>query len=115
MNTKELQKIVVDALEELKAVNITIQDVAKLTSMTDMMIFVTGTSTRHVKSLAANVIEKVKKQGVQPIGVEGEDTGDWVLVDLASILVHIMLPEVRSLYDLEKLWSGEIQPDQSQL
>jgi ribosome-associated protein len=114
MNTNELQKIVVDALEELKAVNIIVQDVSRLTSMTNVMIFATGTSTRHVKSLAFNVIEKVKKQGVQPLGYEGEDTGDWVLVDLASILVHIMLPEVRSLYDLETLWSGEIQPEQNQ-
>jgi ribosome-associated protein len=110
MNKKALQKIVIKALEDLKAVDIIVKDVVDMTDMTDIMIFASGTSSRHVKSLASNIVEQVKKQGVQPIGVEGEDTGDWILVDLASVLVHIMLPEVRNLYDLEKLWSGEIRP-----
>lgn len=113
MNKEELQKIIITALEDLKAVNLLVKDVSALTEMADIMIFVSGTSTRHVKSLASHVVEEVKKHGVQPVGVEGEDTGDWILVDLASILVHVMLPEVRNLYDLEKLWSGEIQPGQA--
>lgn len=113
MNKEALQKIVIKALEDLKGVNIITKDVYELTDVTDIMIFVSGTSTRHVKSLAGHVVEEVKKNGVQPLSVEGLDTGDWVLVDLASILVHIMLPEVRNLYDLEKLWSGEIRPEQT--
>lgn len=110
MNKHELQKIVVKALEDLKAVDLIVKDVADLTDMTDIMVFAGGTSSRHVKSMASSVVEQVKKHGVQPVGVEGMDTGDWVLVDLASILVHIMLPEVRALYDLEQLWSGAIRP-----
>lgn len=111
MNNEELQRIVVAALEDLKAVNLVIKDVSAITDVADLMIFVSGTSSRHVKSLADNVIEKAKAQGVQPLGVEGQDVGDWILVDLGNILVHVMLPEVRNLYDLEKLWSGEIRPE----
>lgn len=111
MNNEELQRIVVAALEDLKAVNLVIKDVSAITDVADLMIFVSGTSSRHVKSLADNVIEKAKAQGVQPLGVEGQGVGDWILVDLGNILVHVMLPEVRNLYDLEKLWSGEIRPE----
>lgn len=115
MKKNKLEKIVIKALEDLKAVNIVSLDVSALTDMTDTMIFVTGTSSRHVKSMADNVAVEVKKQGFQPIGIEGQDVGDWVLVDLADIIVHIMLPEVRALYDLERLWSGEIsRQNQSQ-
>lgn len=115
MKKNKLEKIIIKALEDLKAVNIVSLDVSALTDMTDTMIFVTGTSSRHVKSMADNVAIEVKKQGVQPIGIEGQDIGDWVLVDLADIIVHIMLPEVRALYDLERLWSGEIsRQNQSQ-
>ena len=111
MNKDQLQKIVIDALEDLKAKEIVVQDVSKLTNMTDVMIFVSGSSTRHVKSLADKVTTEVKKHGVMPLGVEGEDAGEWVLVDLADIIVHIMLPEIRDLYALEKLWSVEIAGD----
>jgi len=111
MKRELLQKIVIDALEEVKAVDIVVQDVTAVTDMADIMIFASGTSSRQVKSLASNVVEKIKKAGSMPVGVEGENTGDWVLVDLGDVIVHIMLPEVRNLYDLEKLWSGEIRPE----
>lgn len=105
MNNDQLNKLVVSALEDLKAKEITCLDVTAVTDMTDTMVFVTGTSNRHVKSLAQNVSVEAKKAGIQPLGIEGMDTGDWVLVDLGNVLVHIMLPEMRDLYDLEKLWS----------
>ena len=105
MNNDQLNKLVVSALEDLKAKEITCLDVTAGTDMADTMVFVTGTSNRHVKSLAQNVSVEAKKAGIQPLGIEGMDTGDWVLVDLGNVLVHIMLPEMRDLYDLEKLWS----------
>lgn len=105
MKNDQLNKLVVKALEDLKAKDITCLDVTAVTDMTDTMVFVTGTSSRHVKSLAENVSMDAKKAGIQPLGVEGMDTGDWVLVDLGNVLVHVMLPEIRELYDLEKLWS----------
>ena len=97
----------------MKAKDILVQDVSALTDMTDIMIFVSGTSTRHVKSLANNVNIEVKKAGFLPVGIEGEDAGEWVLVDLGDVLVHIMLPEVRETYNLERLWSGEISSEAS--
>lgn len=111
MKKDQLEKIVINALEDLKAKDIVVKDVSALTDMTDTMIIVTGTSSRHVKSLADNVSMDVKKNGIQPIGIEGQDVGEWVLVDLGDILVHVMLPEIRQLYDLERLWSGEIRPE----
>lgn len=105
MTKDELKKVVISALEDMKAVNISALNVSELTDMADLMIVASGTSGRHVRSLANNVVVKVKEQGVQPLGVEGEDTGEWVLVDLSDIIVHVMLPEAREFYNLEKLWS----------
>lgn len=105
MKIEKLEKIVIEALEDLKGSNIVKLDVSELTDMTEIMIFASGTSTRQVKSLANNVAMQAKKNGVQPVGTEGEDTGEWVLVDLADIIIHVMLPETRELYDLERLWS----------
>ncbi len=105
MKKEQLQSIVLEALDQLKAKDVSCLDVSAVTDMTDVMIFVTGTSNRHVKSLSNNVATECKKAGLQPLGVEGDDTGEWVLVDLGDILVHVMLPEIRDLYDLEKLWS----------
>lgn len=100
-----LKAVVIDALEDLKAKDIVILDVKPLTSVADLMIVASGTSNRHVKSIADRVRERVKDAGVMPLGVEGEEAAEWVLVDLGDIIVHIMLPDTRRFYDLEKLWS----------
>lgn len=93
------------ALEDLKGKDIVSLDVSELSDVMDTLIICTGTSSRQVKSLADNVVEEGKKAGVRPIGVEGMDQGDWVLVDYGDLVVHVMLADVRSFYDLEKLWS----------
>lgn len=104
MQLEELKTIVEQALEDMKANDINILDVRGLTGVTDLMIFASGTSSRHVKSIADNVAVDVKKHGVNPLGVEGEASGDWTLVDLGDIVVHVMMPEARAFYDLEGLW-----------
>ena len=100
----ELKSIVTAALEDLKAVNIIALDVRNLTTITDMMIVASGTSDRHVRAIADSVVEAAKAQDHPPIGVEGDKEGEWVLVDLGEIIVHVMLPRVRDFYNLEKLW-----------
>ncbi len=105
MQLEALRKIVVDALEELKAQNITVLDVRGIASFTDLMVVASGTSTRQVKALADKVVEKCRLVGVRPLGVEGEQEAEWVLVDLGDIVVHVMLPQTRDFYNLEKLWS----------
>ncbi len=107
MNTEALVKVVVDALEDIKAVDIRVLDVRERTGITDVMVIASGKTDRQTRSLAANVVEKAKAAGVRPLGTEGERTGDWVLVDLGDVVVHVMLPEVREFYDLERLWSGD--------
>jgi ribosome-associated protein len=107
MNLDELKHLVVDALEDVKAVDIKLIDVQGRTSVTDALVIASGTSDRHIKALADNVVIKAKEAGIQPLGVEGQDSRDWVLVDLNDIVVHIMLPEVRDFYNLEKLWQLE--------
>jgi ribosome-associated protein len=107
MTVKKLEKTVINSLEELKAVDIKILDVKQLTSITDIMIIASGTSARQIRSLASKVIEEVKKINVYPLGSEGEEQGEWALIDLGDIVVHIMQPAVRDYYQLEKLWSVE--------
>jgi len=101
----ELLDIVIAALEDLKGVDIRVIDVRDLTSITDRMVIVSGTSTRHVKALADNVALKAKERGYQPLGVEGEQAAEWVLLDLGDVVVHVMLPDTRAFYGLEKFWS----------
>jgi ribosome-associated protein len=96
--------VVEGALDEMKAVNVTVLNVNKLTDITDTMIIASGNSDRHVRSIADRVIEHAKKAGFRPMGVEGERDGEWVLVDLQDVIVHIMLPRVREFYRLESLW-----------
>jgi ribosome-associated protein len=96
--------VVEKALDDLKAVNVRVLDVRKLTDVADTMIIASGTSDRHVRSIADRVVMDAKKAGYRPVGVEGERDGEWVLVDLQDVIVHIMLPRIRELYRLENLW-----------
>jgi ribosome-associated protein len=99
-----LTEIAIAALEDMKAVNVKILDVRKLTDVTDTMIVATGTSDRHVKSIAGRLVERCQQAGHRPYGVEGQREGEWVLVDLQDLIVHVMLPRIREFYGLEKLW-----------
>ena len=105
MQLEDLQKLVIDALEDIKAQDIKIMDVRGVASFTDLMIVASGTSTRHVKAIADKVIEKASQAGNKPLGVEGDREAEWVLVDLNDIIIHVMLPQTRDFYNLEKLWS----------
>jgi ribosome-associated protein len=101
---RPLVQVVEGALDEMKAVNVRVLDVHKLTDIADTMIIASGNSDRHVRSIADRIIEHAKKGGFRPMGVEGERDGEWVLVDLQDVIVHIMLPRVREFYRLENLW-----------
>jgi ribosome-associated protein len=106
MELEAMKQAVVDALEDIKATDISVLDVSKLTSITSYMIIASASSTRQAKSLAHNVQEKLREQGVKITGVEGEHEGEWVLVDLGDIVVHIMLQNTRDYYNLEQLWGA---------
>jgi ribosome-associated protein len=113
MQAEQLKELVVEALDDLKAVNTVTLDVTGLTDVMDYMVVASGTSNRHVKSLADNVCLEAKKQGQRAIGVEGEDAGEWVLVDFGDVVVHVMLPATRDFYDLERLWADHPAPDRN--
>ncbi len=103
-----LQETVTAALDDMKAVNVKVLDVRGLTDIADTMVIASGNSDRHVRSIADNVARKAKEAGYRPLGTEGARDGEWVLVDLTDILVHVMLPRVREFYGLERLWdTGE--------
>ena len=104
MDLRKLQKIVVSALEDIKGKEIEVINTSKLTSMFDRLVIASGDSNRQVKALARNVQEKVREAGGEIISVEGEETGEWVLVDIGDIVVHVMQPAVRQYYNLEELW-----------
>jgi len=101
----DIKQIAVNALEDLKGQDIVTLDVSELSDVMDTLIICTGTSSRQVKSLAENVVEDGKEAGIRPIGVEGMETGEWVLVDYGDLVVHVMQAQVRGFYELEKLWS----------
>jgi len=107
MQIEELKDLVIAALEEIKAVDVKVLDVEGKASFTDRMIIASGTSSRHVKSVADNVVMRAKEKGVELLGMEGETTGEWILVDLGDVVVHVMQPEIRDFYNLEKLWTVE--------
>ncbi|HEY4969750.1 MAG TPA: ribosome silencing factor [Steroidobacteraceae bacterium] len=99
-----LKSVVIDALADMKALEVKVLDVRGLTDIADFMVIASGTSDRHVRSVAQRVVEKTKQAGFRPHGVEGQQDSDWVLIDLNEMIVHVMLPRVREFYGLEKLW-----------
>ena len=108
-----LLKTVLAAVEELKAKDVVQIDVRGKSSVCDFMVIASGTSTRHVKSIADEVVRFAKKLDVMPLGVEGEREAEWVLVDLGDVVVHVMLPRVREFYALERLWTVGDQPPET--
>ena len=104
LTTSQLQQLVVSSLEDFKATDITVIDVSGKNPLTERMVIASGNSTRHVKSMAENLVVKAKTAGNPPLGVEGAREGEWVLVDLNDVIVHLMLPQTRAFYNLEKLW-----------
>lgn len=104
METETIKQLVINALDDMKAQNVTVLDVRNKTSVTDWMIIATGTSSRHVNAVVGNVEEKAKAAGVRPNGSEGRAASDWVLLDLVDVVVHVMTDQARHFYDLERLW-----------
>jgi ribosome-associated protein len=107
MDIKKLQAVVIDALEDVKAQDIKLFDTVHLTSLFDRLVVASGTSNRQTKALAASVRDKVKENGGSIVSIEGEDTGEWVLVDLGDMIVHIMQPAIRAYYRLEEIWGDK--------
>jgi len=105
IDTEKLSTITLEALDDLKAVDVGVVDVRGKLDITDIMIIASGTSNRHVKAIANSVVEKAKENGLSPLGVEGEREAEWILVDLGDVVVHVMLPAVREFYGLERLWN----------
>jgi len=105
MQSDELLILAQNSLEDMKARDLRVLDVRGLTSVTDYLLIVSGTSDRHVRSLAQAVVESAKQAGLRPLGVEGQEGGEWVLVDLCDVVVHVMQPRTREFYKLEDLWS----------
>jgi ribosome-associated protein len=107
MDLRKLQRLVVDALEDVKGQDIRVFDTRPVTDLFDRVVLVSGTSNRQTRALAAHVRDQVKQAGGDVISVEGEDTGEWVLVDLGDIVVHVMQPAIRAYYNLEEIWGGK--------
>ena len=106
----DLKRLVLEILEDMKAQSVKVLDVRQLTDVTDVMIIASGTSDRHVKAMASQVRDRVAETArLRPIGVEGDSEGDWVLIDLGDVVVHLMRPETREYYDLERLWNREVE------
>ena len=106
LTADQFQQLVVSSLEDFKATEINVIDVSGRSPLTDRLVIASGNSTRHVKSMSENLIVKAKAAGCPPLGVEGAREGEWVLVDLNDIIVHLMLPQTRAFYNLEKLWEA---------
>ena len=111
----KLSDIVVGALEDLKANDVLVLHVGDISTVADTMIIASGTSNRHVKSLANNVAEEAKQHGHNSIGMEGDDVAEWILVDFGSVIVHVMLPATRAFYDLESLWTLKPEINKSEI
>ena len=110
MKAKELKEVILGAANDLKGQSINCIDVRGLTSIADYMVIVTGRSSTHVKALSDNVVKEVKKANFEIVGVEGRAQSEWVLVDVGDIVVHVMLSQIRNLYNLEELWNFEVSP-----
>jgi ribosome-associated protein len=110
MEAKQLEQLVVSALEDLKGNNIVSIDVHKLTDVMDYLVVVSGSSNRHVKALSENVTDTAKQQGVRPLGVEGHAGAEWIVFDWGDVVVLVMRPAPRDFYDLERLWSAPPEP-----
>ena len=108
MQVETLKDLVVEALDDQKAVDVAVLDVREVASFTDFMVIASGTSRRHVKSLADRVVERARDAGVRALGVEGTEVAEWVLIDLGDVVVHVMQPTIRGFYSLEKLWSPDM-------
>lgn len=108
MQVEALRDLVVQTLDDMKAIDLTVIDVRGKTSITDFFVLASGTSDRHVKAMAETVIYKAKEAGEMPLGNEGVNEGEWALVDLNGVVVHLMLPKVRDYYQLEKLWQHDV-------
>ena len=106
LTTDKLQQLVVSSLEDYKAADILVIDVSGRSPLTERLVIASGNSTRHVKSMSENLIVKAKAASCPPLGVEGAREGEWVLVDLNDVIVHLMLPQTRAFYNLEKLWEA---------
>ena len=111
MTSERLTQLVKEALEDIKVLDIVVIDVRGKTSITDFIVIATGTSTRHVRACAEQLIERVKKAKAQVLGVEGKEVGEWVLVDCVDVVVHVMQNETRRFYDLEGLWQTEVKAE----
>ncbi|CAM5194477.1 Ribosomal silencing factor RsfS OS=Castellaniella defragrans OX=75697 GN=rsfS PE=3 SV=1 [Castellaniella defragrans] len=107
MNLQKQQRLIIDALEDVKATDIKVFNTMDLTSLFDRVIIASGTSNRQTRAIASHVAEKAKQSGLTVIALEGEDTGEWVLVDLGDIVVHCMQPAIRSYYNLEEIWGAK--------
>jgi len=105
MHSEELLELAQSSLEDLKARDIRVFDVRNMTSVADYFILASGTSDRHVRSLSDTVIQQAKQAGLAPLGVEGQEAGEWVLIDLNDVIVHVMQPRTREFYKLEDLWT----------
>ncbi len=113
MDSKKLTDLVVNALEDIKGIDIKVFDVQDKTTITDVMVIASGNSNRQVKALVDSVVVKCKENDMRPLGVEGTDAGEWALIDLGDVVVHVMQPSIRDFYNIEKLW-GEESPNPSE-
>ena len=108
MQAKKMQQLIYKIMIDAKGQDISVLDVRRLTDITDYMIIASGTSTRHVNGIARKLIDRMRELSYKPLGVEGEDTGEWVLIDFGDVVAHVMQPQTRDFYSLEKLWSEDM-------
>ncbi|HSH43952.1 MAG TPA: ribosome silencing factor [Arenicellales bacterium] len=109
MDTDVFKDRILGLLDDIKARDVQVFDVREMTTVTDWMVVASGTSSRHVKSIASHVVDELREEGLRPYGSEGEEHGEWVLLDYGDVVLHVMQPETREFYQLEKLWSPEVE------